>query len=121
MVRQGTLGDKAMFENAMVRAQELADGYEYRDALRREAVEAHAPEWLEEAIKYRDLDELYNALGEDLPAILWKAGESASEGHPYSTTLYDVIWDDHGEQVVEYVEGIFDDVLADQVDFGYDH
>ena len=120
-MRQGTLGDKAMFENAMVRAQELADGYEYRDALRREAVEAHAPEWLTEAIKYRDLDELYNALGEDLPAILWKAGESASEGHPYSKTLYDVILDDHGDQVVEYVEGIFDDVLADQVDFGYDH
>lgn len=109
------------FENAMVRAQELADGYEYRDALRREAVEAHAPEWLKEAIKYRDLDELYNALGEDLPAILWKAGESAIDKEPFSKTLYDVIWENHYEQVVEYVEGIFDDVLADQVDYGYDY
>ena len=121
MVRQGTLGDKAMFENAMVRAQELADGYEYRDALRREAVEAHAPEWLKEAIKYRDLDELYNALGEDLPAILWKAGECTIAEEPFSKTLYDVIWDNHFEQVIEYVEGIFDDVLADQADFGYDY
>lgn len=109
------------FENSMVRAQELADGYEYRDAMRMEAVKEHAPEWLEEAIKYRDLDELYNALGEDLPAILWKAGESASDKEPFSKTLYDVIWDDHGEQVVEYVDGIFDDVLADQVEPGYDH
>jgi hypothetical protein len=121
MVRQGTLGDKAMCENAMVRAQELADGYEYRDALRREAVEAHAPEWLEETIKYRDLDELYNALGEDLPAILFKAGECTSDEEPFSKTLYDVIWDNHFEQVIEYVEGIFDDVLADQVDYGYDY
>ena len=110
-----------MYENAMVRAQDLADGYEYLADRRREAVEEHVPEWLQEAIKYRDLDELYNALGEDLPAILWKAGESAASEEPFHKTLYDVIWDDHREQVIEYIEGIFDDILADQVDPGYDY
>lgn len=73
---------------------------------RSEKLEELVLEWLDEAIENRDLDELYEPLGENLIEALWDAAVS---GNPnFKTALWEEIMKRDWKSIYDYVESITD-------------
>lgn len=70
-----------------------------------EKLEELVQEWIDEAIDKRDLDELYEALGENLSEALWDAGVSDK---PFKEALKAAAFAQDWKSIYDYVESITD-------------
>ena len=72
---------------------------------RSEKLEELVQEWIDEAIDKRDLDELYEPLGDHLVEALWDAGVSDK---PFKEALKEAAFARDWKSIYEYVESITD-------------
>ena len=72
---------------------------------RDEKLEELVQEWLDEAVDTRDLDELYNPLGDQLIEALWDAGFSDK---PFKEALKETAMKRAWKSIYDYVESITD-------------
>lgn len=78
----------------------------YEDACEKDQkLEELVQEWIDEAIDKRDLDELYEALGENLAEALWDAGVSEK---PFKEALKEAAFARDWKSIYDYVESITD-------------
>jgi chemotaxis regulatin CheY-phosphate phosphatase CheZ len=70
-----------------------------------EKLEELVQEWLDEAIDKRDLDELYEPLGDHLAEALWDAGVSEK---PFKEALKEAVFARDWQSIYEYVDSITD-------------
>jgi chemotaxis regulatin CheY-phosphate phosphatase CheZ len=68
-----------------------------------EKLEELVQEWLDEAIDKRDLDELYEPLGDHLAEALWDAGVSEK---PFKEALKEAVFARDWKSIYDYVESI---------------
>ena len=72
---------------------------------RSEKLEELVQEWIDEAIDKRDLDELYEPLGDNLVEALWDAGVSDK---PFKEALKEAAFARDWKSIYDYVESITD-------------
>ena len=72
---------------------------------RSEKLEELVKEWLDEAVDTRDLDELYEPLGDQLIEALWDAGVSDK---PFNEALKETAMKRAWKSIYDYVESITD-------------
>lgn len=72
---------------------------------RSEKLEELVQEWIDEAIDKRDLDELYEPLGDHLVEALWDAGVSDK---PFKEALKEAAFARDWKSIYDYVESITD-------------
>lgn len=72
---------------------------------RDEKLEELVKEWLDEAVDNRDLDELYEPLGDQLIEALWDAGVSDK---PFNEALKETAMKRAWKSIYDYVESITD-------------
>jgi hypothetical protein len=80
------------------------DNYEWL-CERSEKLEELVQEWIDEAIDKRDLDELYNPLGDHLIELLWDAGFSDK---PFDEAFKNLAMQRTWKSIYDYVESITD-------------
>jgi len=72
---------------------------------RSDKLEELVQEWIDEAIDKRDLDELYEPLGDNLVEALWDAGVSDK---PFKEALKEAAFARDWKSIYDYVESITD-------------
>ena len=72
---------------------------------RSDKLERLVQEWIDEAIDKRDLDELYEPLGDNLVEALWDAGVSDK---PFKEALKEAAFARDWKSIYDYVESITD-------------
>lgn len=80
------------------------DNYEWL-CERANKLEELVQEWIDESIDKRDLDELYEPLGDQLIEALWDAGWSDK---PFKEALKEAAMDRSWKSIYDYVESITD-------------
>lgn len=73
----------------------------YEEELHKERLAEVSEQWLDDKIKLVDIDELWCAVGDDLPKIVWEAGVS---GKPFLDEVRRQILEDYREDLEVYVE-----------------
>lgn len=77
-------------------------GYEHWKA-NQDRIDEIASRWLKDTIAHREIDELWCAIGDDFPALLWEVGATQE---PFNEALERECISRHWPDIFDYVESI---------------